>query len=145
MNGGLEHLPSAGARAALALLLLAACAPEPPEAEPEASPAASAPDPSFAGRVWIRADSSGLPGVMRIFLADGTLLLDSCWETYRLASWRMLSDSTLAWSEDGMEIEARVLGADEESLRLRLALVDGPHEESYRPAPVPFVCPDMPR
>src|SRR5262249_2272062 len=38
----------------------------------------------LTNRVWMRSDSTGLPGVTRIFLSDSTLLMDSCWETYRV-------------------------------------------------------------
>ena len=100
---------------------------------------------SFTDRVWVRADSSDLPGRMRIFLSDGTLLMDSCWETYRLSSWSRAPGDTLDWSEDGQEIRAALVEDGEDSLTLNLALVDGLHEERYRPAQVPFVCPDMPR
>ncbi|HKH46489.1 MAG TPA: hypothetical protein VKM72_17645 [Thermoanaerobaculia bacterium] len=82
---------------------------------------------------------------MRVFLADGTLVMDSCWETYRLAKWRTLPDGAIAWEEDGAEIQAHVVEASETVLVLRLALVGGPTEERYRKAEVPYVCPDMPR
>ena len=38
-----------------------------------------------------------------------------------------------------------VLETTGDALRLRLQLVDGPHEESYVPAEVPYVCPEMAR
>src|SRR5262245_13035977 len=38
----------------------------------------------LTSRVWARADAIGPPGVMRVFLPNGTLVIDSCWETYRL-------------------------------------------------------------
>ncbi|HYG62309.1 MAG TPA: hypothetical protein VEL74_06990 [Thermoanaerobaculia bacterium] len=116
-------------------------APEPAAAVQEAPPAG----PPFAGKVWVSTTSPDLPGVMRIFLADGTLVMDSCWETYRLARWRMASDHELVWEEDSQEIRADVESSGEE-LALRLHLVDGTtREERYRPASVPFVCPDMKR
>lgn len=102
--------------------------------------------PSFTGKVWTRADSPDLPGVMRVFLADGTLVMDSCWETYRLAQWKQVSDRSLTIVEDGQEIPAEILDAPENELRLRLTLVGGEtKDEVYQPAPVPYVCPDMPR
>jgi len=40
---------------------------------------------ALAGQAWVEAKpQSGLPGVMMVFLSDGTLLMDSCWETYAL-------------------------------------------------------------
>jgi hypothetical protein len=95
--------------------------------------------------VWIQTGSD-LPGVMRIFLADGTLVMGSCWETYRLAQWRQVSEGALVIVEDGQEIPAEVLDAPANELRLRLTLVGGEKkDEAYRTAPVPYVCPDMPR
>jgi hypothetical protein len=119
------------------------------KAEAGPSPAAGAPSaalaPSFTNKVWVRSDAADLPGVMRTFLSDGTLVMDSCWETYRLAKWRSLPDGAIAWDEDGAEIQARVVEASETALVLRLALKKGETEERYRPVEVPYVCPDMPR
>ena len=82
---------------------------------------------------------------MRVFLADGTLLMDSCWETYQLVKWRAESDSVIAWQEGTAEIRARVMSLKADELVLRLELADGSQEERYRPATVPYLCPDMPR
>ena len=83
---------------------------------------------------------------MRIFLADGTLVMDSCWETYRLAQWTQVSDRSLTITEEGQEIPTEILEASENELRLRLTLVGGEtKDEVYRPATVPWVGPDMPR
>lgn len=120
----------------LALIPLFGC---PPAAPPET------PAPAFTGKVWIQTDSD-LPGVMRIFLPDGTLVMDSCWETYRLAQWRQVSGGSLVIVEDGQEIPAEILDAPDNELRLRLTLVGGEtKDEVYGPAPVPYVCPDMAR
>lgn len=103
-------------------------------------------EPSFTGKVWTRTDSPDLPGVMRVFLPGGTLVMDSCWETYRLAQWRQVSERSLVIVEDGQEIPVEVLDAPANELRLRLTLAGGEtKDEVYRPAPVPYVCPDMPR
>lgn len=120
----------------LGLILLFGCRPAP---QPPASV------PSFTGKVWITADSPDLPGVMRIFLPGGTLVMDSCWETYRLAQWRQSAERSLVIIEDGQEIPVEVLEASESELHLRLTLVDGKKDEAYRAASVPYVCPDMPR
>jgi hypothetical protein len=100
---------------------------------------------SLTDRVWARTDSVGLPGPMRVFLGNGTLLIDSCWETYRLCQWRLDGDSSVVWQEDGVDIRAALLRVDAHSLVLRLDLADGPHEEHYAVAPVPYTCPDMKR
>jgi hypothetical protein len=101
--------------------------------------------PDFVGKVWIAPDPSAPRGTMRIFLPDGTLVMDSCWETYRLARWESVGDRRIAWTEDTARVEAEIVRAAADQLDLRLQLVDGMKTESYRLAQVPFVCPDMPR
>jgi hypothetical protein len=81
----------------------------------------------------------------RIFLSDGTLVMDSCWETYQLAKWQAESDSVVSWQEGPATIRATVLELDPGTLVLRMNLATETHDEHYRPAPVPFLCPDMPR
>ena len=81
---------------------------------------------------------------VKVFLADGTLLIDSCWETYRLEHWRTSGAGAVEWSEDGQPIRA-TYEASGDSLVLRLALVGGESVERYGRAPVPFVCPEMRR
>lgn len=129
----------------LALLFLAACrTDEAPASQPTGDAVSAA--PSFVGKAWMGEGSGDLPGVLRIFLPDGTLVMDSCWETYRLAQWKQVSDRSLMIVEDGQEIPAEILDTPENELRLRLALVGGEKkDEVYRPAPVPYLCPDMPR
>jgi uncharacterized membrane protein len=98
---------------------------------------------SLTGRVWARADSTGLPGVMLIFLDDGTLVMDSCWETYRLARWQRESDSTLRWQEDAADIRATIRSVTDSELVLAVHLRDGSETQRYTAAPVPYLCPDM--
>lgn len=100
---------------------------------------------SFANRVWVKTDSGDLPGVIRIFLSDGTLVSDSCWETHRLSAWHMTSDTGLVWNEDGMDIPAEIVSVSADRLVLRMNLTQGAVDEEYRAATVPYVCPDMPR
>lgn len=95
-------------------------------------------------RVW-QLSGSELPGVILVFLSDGTLIQDSCWETHRLSPWTMTSGLALGWSEDGMDIAAEIVSIGESELVLRLLLSGGPQEQRYAPAEVPSVCPDMPR
>jgi hypothetical protein len=146
---------------ALVAATLGACqqAPVPPRppmaAEPPAAPelpsAASAPAaprqaasaPPFTGRVWVATDVGAAPGTLRIFLHDGTMLMDSCVEGYRLARWRSTGEDGVEWEEDTARIEAEVLEATTVTLRLRLTLRGGEsRDESYRAATVPYVCPD---
>jgi hypothetical protein len=98
--------------------------------------------PSFVGTTWLSTDSSAPPGTLRIFLTDGTLVMDSCGETYRLARWQAAGEGRVAWEEDGARIEAEVAQPTPDTLQLRLHLIDGLRQESFRRADVPFVCPD---
>jgi hypothetical protein len=96
-------------------------------------------------RVWTKADDGGLPGVMKIFLSDGTLVQDSCWETHRLDTWELTSDSALKWNEDGMDINADIVSLTDAELVLSLKLGSTIQEEKYVAATVPYLCPDMPK
>ena len=96
-------------------------------------------------RVWMRSDSTGLPGVMRIFLSDSTLLMGSCWETYRIARWQLTSDSTLRWREDQADIGATIRSLTDKDLTLVVRLRSGNEEQHYSAEPAPYVCPDMKR
>lgn len=101
---------------------------------------------SFTNRVWVKqGGENDLPGVMRIFLSDGTLVQDSCWETHRLSAWKMTSDTSVTWNEDGMDIAADIVSVSSDSLVLSLKLGSDAVEERYAAADVPYVCPDMPK
>lgn len=122
------------------VLVLCACS-----RTPNSLPAAAVdtpPDPAFVGRVWIRAMPGSALGSMLVFLPDRTLLMDSCFETYRLSKWGVAGDK-IRWLEDTIPIEAEV------SLRgrneLRLHIIGQEQEQTYIAATVPYVCPDMPR
>jgi hypothetical protein len=102
--------------------------------------------PNLTDRVWVKTGSpQDLPGVIKIFLSDGTLVQDSCWETHRLSPWQMTSAKTLQWSEDGAEIKADIVTLTAHELVLSLQLKGGAVEERYAPSPVPATCPDVPK
>lgn len=114
------------------------------ETEPAAEEIEAREDNPLLNRVWVRQDNDDqLPGVMHIFLADGTMVSDSCWETYRLSNWQQLSDTEIAWDEDGMTINADIASLTSEELVLNLKLVGGDEEQRFAPASVPYLCPDM--
>ena len=97
-------------------------------------------------RVWVKAgDEAALPGSIKIFLSDGTLVQDSCWETHRLSAWQMDGTSTVSWNEDGIDIKADIVMLTADELVLTLKLRGGDVEERYAPAAVPYLCPDMPK
>lgn len=109
----------------------------------ETSSEAGMPASGLTNRVWIKSETGGLPGVIRIFLSDGTLVQDSCWDTHRLSQWRMVSEARLTWNEDGTEISAHIAALSADKLTLVLHLKGGPVEEHYTAAPVPSVCADV--
>jgi hypothetical protein len=98
----------------------------------------------FTNRVWTQEESEALPGVVRIFLSDGTLVSDSCWETHRLSEWKQVSASKISWNEDGTDIDADIVTLTPSQLVLKLNLASGAVEERYVAATAPYVCPDMP-
>ena len=100
----------------------------------------------LTNKVWVKAgDDAALPGVIKVFLSDGTLVQDSCWETHRLSPWQMTDAKSLTWNEDGTDIKADIVTLTADELVLSLKLKGGDVEEHYKPAPVPSVCPDMPK
>ena len=103
-------------------------------------------DNRLLNRVWVRhGDDSGLPGGMQIFLADGTLVSDSCWETYRLSRWEQVSDTAISWEEDGVTINADISTLSDTELVLALNLGSEVLELKYATATVPYLCPDIPK
>ena len=97
-------------------------------------------------KVWIRTGADdNLPGPMQIFLPDGTLVTDSCWETYRLSKWQQVSDSAISWQEDGMTINADITSLTQTELVMNLKLGNDVLEQRFTTAAVPYVCPDMKR
>ncbi|MHA6297696.1 hypothetical protein [Devosia sp. CAU 1758] len=114
------------------------------EAEPAAEEGDVREDNPLLNRVWVKQDdASALPGVMHIFLADGTMVSDSCWETYRLSKWQQVSETEISWEEDGMTISADISSLTADELVLNLKLVGGAEAQRFAPALVPYVCPDM--
>jgi len=100
----------------------------------------------LTNKVWVKAgDDAALPGVIKVFLSDGTLVQDSCWETHRLSAWQQVSPNSVSWTEDGAEIKADIVTLTADELVLSLKLKGGDVQEHYKPAPVPSVCPDMPK
>lgn len=124
----------------IACVLAAAC--RSPSADQEARTASPASPPAFVGKTWMSTDPSAAPGTLRIFVPDGTLVMDSCGETYRLARWRAIDDRRVEWQENSARIEAEVTQVGSEQLQLRMQLGRDLKEEHYRLASVPFVCPD---
>lgn len=128
--------------AAALVPLLVACT-KPPD-RPVGGTAAAA-SSALTNRIWIRTSPDAPLGSMLIFLSDGTLLHDSCGETYRLSQWRADDLVSIRWQEDTAEVRAAVVKLTEAGLTLRLDLVSGVEIATYVAATVPYVCPDLPR
>jgi hypothetical protein len=114
-----------------------------------ALPSAQAAGPgtdAIAGKAWVETKSqSGLPGVMLVFLPDGTLLMDSCWETYALRKWSRGGADALSWDEDGAKISAKIKSVTANQLTLQVKAGRDIVEHRYTAAKAPYICPDMKR
>lgn len=99
-------------------------------------------DPRFISKIWISTTQGHARGSMLIFLPDRSLLMDSCFETYRISKWGAEGDR-IRWIEDSIPIEATLSMPNDDELRLQVAGQD--RVQSYVTATVPYVCPDMPR
>ncbi len=98
------------------------------------------------GRVWIDEGADAARGTLRAFLPDGTLVMTSCTETYRLAPWRWVEGATLVWEEDGRSLRAEVAVVERDEMVLVIDLGNGETlTRHYRAAAAPEVCPDLPR
>lgn len=112
---------------------------------------AQEPDPNLAvkldllpDRIWVEVEpSNGLPGVMTTFLSGGTLLFDSCWETYSVTRWKRLAAKKLTWDENGTPVAAEVKSLSPDELVLAISAGRDKSEHRYVPVKTPFICPDM--
>ena len=59
-------------------------------------------------------------GSILIFLPDRTLLMDSCFETFRVSKWGV-AGNRIRWVEDTIPIEAEVITPSPNELTLRIA------------------------
>jgi hypothetical protein len=94
-------------------------------------------------RVWLDAGDDTAPGSLRAFLSDGTLVMTSCVEVYRLAPWRWIDESRLAWEEDGRSIHAEVVLAGRDEMVLAIELGEETLSRRYTAAQAPVVCPEL--
>lgn len=130
------------------MFALAACgrtSTAPSSAAPAAASASQRDEPSnpdFIGRVWIATTAGAPRGSMLIFLPDRSLLMDSCFETYRISQWGVAGDH-IRWLEDTIPIEAQVTLPSRNEMTLRIAGQD--RDQTYVAASVPYLCPDLPR
>lgn len=123
-------------------LLLAACSPQssPPrtaDEPPHAIAARADALPGFVNRVWRVAASSGIePGMLYVFISDGTLLIASTHGTPSLGRWRYAGD-TLTLVEEGIAHPAAVLRQGSGELAIRFSGPGEPLTITFVPAAVP--------
>jgi hypothetical protein len=130
---------------ASALILIAAvatsCTATPPPAPPTPSQ-----QTVLLNKVWRVTAPAGKPlGSMYVFLPDGTLLMTSCVETYRLAKWSANADGTLTITEDAATSYRATYQAADRTAKLTFALKNDQMSVDLRVAEPPFVCPDLRR
>ena len=132
----------------LAMLALCACGgsqapppPPPPQSAPGAAIGNHEPaNGGFVGRVW-RSSETGKPlGTVMIFLPDRLLLMDSCFETFRISQWGVAGNN-IRWLEDTVPIEAEVIMPSPNELTLRV----GGKDQTFVAMTDAWTCPDMPK
>jgi heat shock protein HslJ/uncharacterized membrane protein len=128
----------------LAALVLALAGCEKKSAEPPAATVDSTVQPlpgagpeSFVNRVWEIAESPHAePGALRVFLADGTLVMTSPNATPSLGRWRY-ADGKLTIIEEGLEYPTEILELGEDRFRIRMQSAGEPVEVRFAPAKQP--------
>jgi hypothetical protein len=141
--------------ASLAMLALGACGgdSQPPPVSPPAaaqppSPTGAAPgndepaNPAFIGRIWRSSTPGNALGTIVIFLPDRTMLMDSCFETFRVTKWGVAGNH-IRWLEDTIPIEAEVITPSPNELTLRIPGHD--RDQTYVAMTDPWTCPDIPK
>jgi hypothetical protein len=112
--------------AALVLLSLPACSGGTPVAAP-----------SFVNRVWTVAESQQVvPGELRVFLSEGTLVMASPHAKPALGSWRG-QDGRLTITEEGLEYQVDILELTDDAFRIRIHSPGELVEILFRPAGSP--------
>ncbi len=129
--------------ATLAALLLAlggckkAEPPPPATTGPDVGPLPAARGESFVNRVWEIVESPQVqPGVLRVFLSDGTLVMASPNATPAFGSWRY-ADGRLTIIEEGQEYPTEILALTEREFRIRMHSPGEPVEVGFAPAKQP--------
>ena len=79
---------------------------------------------------------------MIVFLPNRSLIMDSCFETYRISEWGIAGDN-IRWREDSIPIEASISLPSPDELTLHI--VGQEEQQTYIAASVPYVCPEMPK
>ena len=135
--------------APVALLLLCACNQQ--SSSPAAAQTPPAPVitdegeelPAFVGQIWVSITPGHARGTILVFLPNKSMLRDSCFETFRVSEWGIISDTRIRWREEMVPIEAEY--SQPTAHELILKPVGTNRQENYVSISVPYVCPSMPR
>ena len=104
------------------------------------------PPAPLVNTVWRVTSGNRAPGTLFVFLSNGTLVMTSCVEVYRLATWRAETTDRLTIVEDtAVQYTADIQALSQDSLSLRLNLRSEQVDLTMEAAQAPFVCPDLPR
>jgi len=113
------------------------------------TPPIAATDPAatpLVNTVWRVTSGNRAPGTLFVFLSNGTLVMTSCVEVYRLATWRAETTDRLTIVEDTpVQYTADIQALSQSSLSLQLNLRTETVVLTLEAAQAPFVCPDLPR
>jgi len=103
--------------------------------------------PGLVNRLWQKIDEvgDGQRSKVRIFLADGTLVVDDSWETHRLSAWKLQGTDRLTWNEDGKDVSARIATLTEDRLTLVFDRRGRQVAENYAAAPIGEACGEPPK
>ncbi|WP_372828225.1 hypothetical protein [Polaromonas sp.] len=119
----------------LALVLAAACS-ETSDTADKLTPAAQLPasKPGFVNKVWEVGLSSGVsPGMLYVFLSDGTLAMTSPNSKATFGAWT-LKDGAFTMIEDSLAYRVDILSLSDDAFRIRSHNPGGSVEISMVPA-----------
>jgi len=133
--------------AAISALVLVACQPSgdsqstptpATDSTAAAQPAHANAELSFVNKVWVVTESKQVsPGELRVFLADGTLVMASPHAKPAFGSWHE-GDGRLTITEEGHDYAVDILALSDDSFHIRMQSAGEPVEIEFAPAePVP--------
>jgi len=106
-------------------------------AEPAARPAPQPESVGFVNRVWtVEASSSVSPGMMYVFLSDGTLVITSPNGRPAFGTWKY-ENGKLTMVEESLEYAVDVLALDANRFRIRIHNPGEPVEITFVRAETP--------
>ena len=96
---------------------------------------------SFEDRVWLEESPDAAPGIVRVFMSDGTMLTSACGGSYRLAAWRRVDRTRLAWEEADGVVQAEIAGVGPRELALVVDPDGAATTLKFRRVKPPLGCP----